>query len=311
MKSIKKTWKIIGLALVLGILVALFPMSTVFANPLTSVSDTLTSYDTSAAPKHTIVFTTATSIPVGGKIEITFATGFTISSIVDADVAETLTAGNATWAVSGQKLTGTIAGAAVTAGAQSVVIGDGTGGGLHDITSPSTAGTYTINLVTRNASNAKLDSGYCLVQIGAGKAASVTVKTYISATITDNGDTGINFGDLNPGDTDKPEAAQGGATGAIHITVGTEVNATVKVSTEAAGDWSGPSALLTVDKGTVNSSDNTGTDTAMSTSYQQVGSDIGAGTGGTVKVYHWISVPNGTTAGDYSNTYYYKVDTSV
>jgi hypothetical protein len=147
------------------------------------------------------------------------------------------------------------------------------------------------------------------VQIGTAKAASVTVKTYISATITDNGDPGLDFGALDPGVNNQPEAAQGGATGAIHVTVGSEVNATVKVATKAAGDWTGPSALLTVDKGAFNSAD-TPPGTAMSTSYQQVGSDITPG-GGTVKVFHWISVPNATTAGDYSNTYYYKVDTTL
>jgi hypothetical protein len=82
----KKAWKIMGLALLLRILVALYPMNSVFAGSLTSVSDTLSissgnPYATSAAPEHTIAFTTATSIPVGGKIEITFASGFNIASI--------------------------------------------------------------------------------------------------------------------------------------------------------------------------------------------------------------------------------------
>ena len=40
------------------------------------------------------------------------------------------------------------------------------------------------------------------------QTASVTVNSYISSTITDAGATGINFGSLNPGTSDNPEAAQ-------------------------------------------------------------------------------------------------------
>ncbi|MDO9579478.1 MAG: hypothetical protein Q7J06_02765, partial [Bacteroidales bacterium] len=72
----------------------------------------------------------------------------------------TLIAGGATWAVSGQVLTGTIATAAVTVGAQSVVIGDGVAGTLNDIPNPSVAGTYTITITGPAA-----DSGTATVNI--------------------------------------------------------------------------------------------------------------------------------------------------
>jgi hypothetical protein len=311
----KKAWKIIGLALVLGMLVALYPMSSALAsgsvNPL---SDTLSisignAYAISVAPEHTIAFTTATSIPVGGKIQITFASGFNIASIVDADVVEALTGGaTATWSVSGQTLTGTIATNAVTASAQQVVIGDGAAGGKNDITNPSNAGTYSINVVTRNASGVQLDSGYCLVQIGMSMTASVTVKTYISATITDYGDAGINFGNMDPGVTNSPELAQTGSNGAVNVTMGSENNVSVYVSTEAAGDWSdGNGHTFSVSQGTFNSV-NTPPGTNMSTSYQQVGGAVSAGA--SVQVYHWLSIPNNQVAGLYTNTYYYKVDIS-
>jgi hypothetical protein len=203
---------------------------------------------------------------------------------------ETLTAGSATWSVSGQKLTGTTASATVTAGAQQVVIGDGAASSKNDITSPGTAGTYTINVVTRNAAGKTLDSGYCLVQIGAGKAASVTVKTLISATITDYDDTGINFGALDPGTSNQPEITQTADYGAITITIGSEVNTSIYASTKAAGDWSnGSGGTIAVGQGTFNST-NTTPGSGMTTSYQHVGAAVSHGA--SVQVYHWLNVPS-------------------
>lgn len=155
MKRFKKLLPIVAtLALVATLVV---PM-TALAAALTSVSDTLTDYTESAAPEHTIAFTTIGPIEIGEFIIITFPSGFDISSIVDADVDETLTAGEATWEISSQVLTGTIITAQVTAGAQSIVIGD-VGGGLNEITNPSIAGTYTISIATTD------DTGTCDVNI--------------------------------------------------------------------------------------------------------------------------------------------------
>jgi hypothetical protein len=305
----KKAGKIIGLALVLGILVALYPMSSAFATGLTNVSDTLTNSNTGVISKHTIAFDTATSIPVNGKIQIVFASGFNIASILDADVVESLTGGaTATWSVSGQTLTGTITGStSVGSGTQTVTIGDGAAGGMNDITNPGTAGTYTVNVVTRDNDGVQLDSGYCLVQIGMSMTASVTVKTYISATITDYGDGGINFGNMDPGVTNSPELAQTGSNGAVNVTMGSENNVSVYVSTKAAGAWSDGTDNFAVSQGTF-SSTNSPPGTAMSTSYQHVGGAVSHGA--SVQVYHWLSIPDNQPAGLYSNTYYYQVDIS-
>jgi hypothetical protein len=298
----KKAWKIIGLALVLGILVALYPMSSAFAGSLTPVSDNLSNANTGVTATHTITFTTATSIPIGGRIEIVFASGFTgVGSIANGDVTATLTSGSATWSSSGQTVTGTIT-TAVTAGAQQIVIGS-----THLITNPSNAGTYSINVVTRNASGVQLDSGYCLVQVGMSIPASVTVKTYISATITDYGDGGINFGNMDPGVTNSPELAQTGSNGAVNVTMGSENNVSVYVSTNAAGAWSDGTDTFAVSQGTFNST-NSAPGTNMSTSYQHVGGAVSAGA--SVQVYHWLSIPNNQVAGLYTNTYYYQVDIS-
>ncbi len=161
-KVLKRRCRLIAIALVMSLLLVLMPVGSVLAAPLTSVSDTLTTYATAASPKHTIAFTTVTEIPISGTITITFPSGFDISSIVDADVAEALTAGDATWAVSGQDLVGTVATAAATVGAQSVVIGDGAAAGLNDITSHSTANAYTISIATSagDSGNASVDIRY-------------------------------------------------------------------------------------------------------------------------------------------------------
>ena len=174
-KGIKRAYKLIGVAVILALLLVLLPVSTVLAGSVSGVSDTLTTYATGATPTHTIAFTTATDIPVAGTITITFPSGFDISSIVDGDVAETLTAGDATWAVSDQVLTGTIATATCTAGAQSVVIGS-----TNYITSPSAANTYTITVDTSAD-----DSATCTVDIrylSASDTLSGTDKYYKSAS---------------------------------------------------------------------------------------------------------------------------------
>ena len=76
------------------------------------------------------------------------------------------------------------------------------------------------------------------------ETASVTVNAYISSTITDAGSAGINFGSLNPGTSDNPEAAQsvagvlatGTATGADSATVLVDSAATFIADGVVAGD---------------------------------------------------------------------------
>jgi hypothetical protein len=293
--------KIISLAVVLGLIAAFFVPSLAFAASLTGVADTLTDNDASATSDHDIDFTTIGALSSGDKIVISFPTGFNMGSVADADISETLQdSATITWAVAGQVVTGTLS-ASCSAGAQNVVIG-----GTNKITNPGTDGTYTITVTTKTSANVTIDSGYCLVQIGNVIGASVTVKTYISATINDRGDSGINFGAIDPGATEQPELAQGASYGAVTITVGTEVNALVKVGTYS-DDWTGALSVGDVTLGTTN----TYSSTAMTGSYQQVGADIAAGAGGTREAYHWMNVPDGLTAGTYTSTFYYKVDTSL
>ena len=288
--------RIISLAISLGLIAALIVPNVASAAALTGVSDSMDTSAAGASAVHTVAFTTTSSIVASGTIEITFPSGFDISAILDTDVSETLQGSdNATWADTGQVLIGTIASTTVTAGVQSVVIGS-----TNKVTNHSTASTYTIQVVTKDDTGAVLDTGYCLIDIGAGRSASVTVKTLISATITDNGNSGINFGAADPGTSDVEEEAQNGV-GAVTVVIGSEVNVTNTYVKTKCDDWSGGGLLAThgkfADTGTPGS--------GMTTSYQTVGAALAAG--GTRQVYHWLTIPANTTAGTYTTTYYYQV----
>ena len=310
-KKMKK--RIISLGLVLGLISALIVPVVAFAGTLTNVDDTLGSYATSASSvQHVIEFDNVGALNDGDTITVYFDTAFTT-----ADGTQTANVSLAGTSVA----EGTGATAIGSAANDTMIFTLGTGGSVPASTSdftmtistaagmgnPGTASTYTVQVVTNDSTGPVIDSGYCLVDIGAGRTASVTVKTLISATITDEGNAGINFGAVDPGASDVPEEGHDGATnGAVTVTIGSEVNVTTYVYTKA-DNWTGAGTLNASD-GTFNDANDTGTDAAMSTSYQQL--DAGGGglaADGVMKVYHWLSIPNNTTADDYSSLYYYQV----
>ncbi len=67
------------------------------------------------------------------------------------------------------------------------------------------------------------------------KSASVTVRSYISATVTDYGAAGVNFGSLDPGTSNNVEVAQAPSTGAVQVAVGAESNVVCKIGVKGAG----------------------------------------------------------------------------
>jgi hypothetical protein len=143
------------------------------------------------------------------------------------------------------------------------------------------------------------------------ETASVTINTYISATITDAGDPGINFGALNPGATNSPEAAQDG-TGAINITVAAETNVACKIGIKGSGDFSdGGTNSFALGSATWDTDNLPAGATAMTTSYAQIGTDTTPGTERSQEVWHWISIPAGQTAASYTATFYYKADQTL
>ena len=74
--------------------------------------------------------------------------------------------------------------------------------------------------------------------------ASVEVNEVISATITDNGDTGLIFGSMSQSETDKAEAAQNGV-GAVTIVVAAETNVNCDIEVKAT-DFTGTGSTLAI-----------------------------------------------------------------
>ena len=144
------------------------------------------------------------------------------------------------------------------------------------------------------------------------ETASVTVSEYISATVTDYGDDGINFASLTPGSSDNAEADQTSSTGAVQVGVGAETNVVCKIGVKGSGDFSDAGSNSMALSQAVWDLDNAAADaTGMAITYAQVGSDTTAGSATTQEIWHWISIPNGQAAAAYTATFYYKADTAL
>lgn len=134
-----------------------------------------------------------------------------------------------------------------------------------------------------------------------GKTATVTVTTYKSVTVTDNGATGLSFGSLTPGTVKQAEAASPSLT----IAAAAENNGNVAVSIKGT-DFAGTGHTLTIGNAFWNISSNPATATAMSTVYASVTTTLAAGT--SVSIYHWLSIPAAQAADTYTSTFTYKTE---
>lgn len=297
MKIMRKSWKLVSLALIVGLLAAMIPVGTVMAATLGSVGDSINPTTISTEAVHTVTFTTKKDIPVGGKIEITFPSAFTgiDSNIVDGDVAETLTAGAASFAASGQVITGITDTAIVTKGAQTIVIG-----GTNKITNPANAGTYIVQVVTKDGSNNQLDSGYTVVSIGSGTGASVHVNSYISLTITDQSTAGINFGNVDPNTVGNPDEDQSDSNYSVRLSVGSETTKATVTLQEQITTWTG-SADLTAYWNT----SNTTTGQTQYTTGSSGNIATGFAKGNDKDLWNFLDVGNVAT-GDYEATITYS-----
>lgn len=125
----------------------------------------------------------------------------------------------------------------------------------------------------------------------------------ISITVTDENPTGITFGDADPGSTNNPDQTAAGFSetkGSVTVSVdtGTNVDVDLKIS---GTDFDDPDWLISHAK---YSTTYTGTKTAMSTSPTKFAGPLSAGE--SQKLWHWLDVPSGITAGDYSSTFTYQ-----
>ena len=137
------------------------------------------------------------------------------------------------------------------------------------------------------------------------KPASVTVTETISFTVTDPGVAGINFGSLNQGTADNPEAAQNGA-GAVTLAVGSETNVDCNVQIKASGDFSDDAThTIALSNAKWDKDNAVAGATTMTVTYANVGTST-AGTAYSQDVWHWLTIPSGQYAGDYTTTFYYQ-----
>jgi hypothetical protein len=125
----------------------------------------------------------------------------------------------------------------------------------------------------------------------------------IDVTVTDYGSPGINFGSLDSGVVNQPEAAQGSGNGAVALVIGADTNINISVRLMGTNFTSGGNTIA-IGNVTYNSINSPGT-SILSTSYT-IWYSVSAYTADTHQCYYWISVPGGQTAGNYTATFYYQ-----
>lgn len=136
------------------------------------------------------------------------------------------------------------------------------------------------------------------------KTASVGVNEYISFTVIDPDPTGINFGSLNPGTTDNPEAQQGTA-GAVTLTVNAETNVDCNIQTKGSGDFTDGTHTIALSNAKWDKDNAVTGATTMTTTYATIDTST-AGTAKSVDVWHWLTIPGGQYATTYTTTFYYQ-----
>jgi hypothetical protein len=153
------------------------------AGALTNASVVPASLVASAYSDVVVAFTATNNIPNNGKIKITFPSGFTISSVVSADITSSLD-GSFTSSVSGQTLTVTRSGGTAQKGAQTITIGNSK---VKNPSSAGTTGTYTIS--TTSSSDVVVDmnssvTGTTISSVGALTAVSVVPNSLYAGNNT-------------------------------------------------------------------------------------------------------------------------------
>lgn len=232
------------------VFIAMVAAVSVRAATITSANDFVTTLRTSQAANHRLLFTTSTGVAEGSTITITFASGFTTSSITedDVDIADdgsqlttAATCGGtdkASVGVSSNIVTITICagdGGAIAASSQ-IEIKVGTnatssGTGLNQITNSSSAGTYFVTVGGTFG-----DSGSIALPIALGSdliSVTATVPVFGGGG-SEGGDAGDNTGNQAQVDSVAPVISNvivsGILTTAATVNWNTDENANSKVS---------------------------------------------------------------------------------
>jgi hypothetical protein len=200
--------KIIQITVVSMFLFTMFPLLSVHAAAMTSITDTLSRLKATTAANHTIKFVQTTGVGAGEKIKVTFPTGFTMGSVdyTDVDLAEgdsnncstavftdkTLAAAatGATWGatVAGQVLTFVSDTDTITAD-KCVLVEVGTnategGAGDQQVTNSGAGNDKVMSLATTTAGDVDIDTGSLALSIIAEDQVEVTATVDPTFTFT-------------------------------------------------------------------------------------------------------------------------------
>lgn len=253
----KKLWKITGIGIVLSLLLVLFPVSTVFAAAVT-VTDTVSTPQTSADANHTITWTQTTVWSADQTIVVTFDTGFNLTDVVYTDVdlkigesektlVDTTTAGSILCTINTGSGTVTFTPYSeellnATTAAVEIQIGTNADSGVNLIANPSTAEVYTTSVTSGS------DSGSDTVNIADPVSGTTTLDANPVPTITIDAPVAVTSWSLTSFAANGNTQAKEGANG-LEIQCNTAWNVAVKDADSAKltagyaagkmGEWDG------------------------------------------------------------------------
>lgn len=129
--------------------------------------------------------------------------------------------------------------------------------------------------------------------------ASVTVTTFASVTISDNGTAGLSFGNLEPGTVMQAETNNP----AVTISAAAENNVDMNITISGLNFSDGGTNNFGIGNAYWNDADDTGTAVAMSITAAAVAT---LSAGESVNIFHWLSIPVNQAAAAYSSTFTYS-----
>ena len=205
---------------------------------VTSVKDTLTDSDISAATDHEIQYVIpsgSAGVEAGETIVVSFPAGFSFGSVGVADIdlevngSDVTLAGSpsgATWGVgiAGQDLTFTSGSGTIGANATvTIKIGTNADGGTNQMSNPGTANSYDIDITSGDGANN--DSGTAVVAILDNVTVTASVDTVFEFTVSGFATTGIDINGTTTTATSSATEIPFGTLGQNEVvTVGQQLN---------------------------------------------------------------------------------------
>jgi len=135
------------------------------------------------------------------------------------------------------------------------------------------------------------------------KSLSVGAAEFISFTVEDLNNDGVQFSTVDPGMENQP-ADQTDDLGAVTLTIGSETNVDVDIQVRGT-DFTGPGVTIPIGNVKYDDVNNPGGASMLTESYV-IWYTVTAGTNNERQVWYWITIPPGQPAGDYTSTFYYQ-----